>query len=128
MVTGIDKIETIEFEENNVELLIYHNGKTKLGNSHRDFFQRIKSNEVNVNINRNFPFSYYSKNLKKALSKTESITLLGEKNVERKDGNFFDVDIQTIRHYRLNAKKTFYTTVYLDKDEKLVFIDYPETE
>lgn len=102
--------------------------KTELTNSHLDFFQRIELNEVNVNINRNFPFSYYSKNLKKTISETESIKFLGEKNIEKKEVNFFDVDIQTIRYYRLNAKKTFYTTVYLDKDEKLVSIDYPETE
>ena len=28
-VTGIDKIETLEFKENNVEFLIYHDGKTE---------------------------------------------------------------------------------------------------
>lgn len=101
---------------------------TELTNSHLVFLQSINSNEVNTNVHRSFPFSYYSKNLKTTISKTESITFLGEKNVENKGVNFFDVNIQTIRYYRLNAKKTFYTTVYLDKNEKLVFVDYPETE
>ncbi len=102
--------------------------KIELTNNHLDFFQGIKSNEANVNINRNFPFSYYSNNLKEAISETESITYLGEKKVENQKVNFFSVDIQILRYYRLNGKKTLYTTVYLDKDEKLVFIDYPETE
>ena len=34
-VTGIDKIETIEFEENNVEFLIYHDGKTEFENPYK---------------------------------------------------------------------------------------------
>ena len=101
---------------------------TELTNSHLDFFQRINSNQANTNLNRNFPFSYYSRNLKKSISETESITFLGEKNVENEEMNFFDVDIQTLRYYRLNGKHTFYTTVYLDEEDRLVFIDYPETE
>jgi len=34
-VTGIDKIETIEFKENNVEFLIYHDGKTEFENPYK---------------------------------------------------------------------------------------------
>ncbi|WP_272023416.1 hypothetical protein [Olleya namhaensis] len=34
-VTGIDKIETLEFKENNVELLIYHDGKTGIENPYK---------------------------------------------------------------------------------------------
>ena len=34
-VTGINKIETKEFKENNVEFLIYHNGKTEFENPYK---------------------------------------------------------------------------------------------
>ncbi|BAO76450.1 hypothetical protein [Winogradskyella sp. PG-2] len=34
-VTGIDKIETLEFKENNVEFLIYHDGKTEFENPYK---------------------------------------------------------------------------------------------
>ncbi len=34
-VTGITKIETIEFKENEVEFLIYHDGKTELKNPYK---------------------------------------------------------------------------------------------
>lgn len=101
---------------------------TELTNSHMDFFQRITSNAANENVNQNFPISYYSKNLKKSISETESITLLGERNVQNNGVNIFNVNIHKLRYYRLNSKKKLYTTVYLDEDEKLVFIDYPETE
>lgn len=34
-VTGIDKITTLEFKENNVEFLIYHDGKTEFENPYK---------------------------------------------------------------------------------------------
>lgn len=102
--------------------------KTHLTDNHLNFFQQINSNELNVHVNQNFPFSYYSENLKKLISENESITYLGEKNVANEEVNFFNVDIHTLRHYRLNGERVLYTTVYLDKSDKLVFIDYPETE
>lgn len=34
-VTGINKIETLEFKENNVEFLIYHDGKTEFENPYK---------------------------------------------------------------------------------------------
>ena len=95
---------------------------------HLKFLQNIYSDDQNINSHPNFPFSYYSDYLKKMMSETQSITYLGERILENKKVNFFDVDIQTFRYYRLNGKQTLYTTVYLDKDNNLAFIDYPETE
>jgi ABC-2 type transport system permease protein len=34
-VTGIDKIETLEFKENNVVFLIYHDGKNEFENPYK---------------------------------------------------------------------------------------------
>jgi ABC-2 type transport system permease protein len=34
-VTGINKIETLEFKENKVEFLIYHDGKTEFENPYK---------------------------------------------------------------------------------------------
>ncbi len=102
--------------------------RTDLTRRHLDFFRSINSGADNLAIHEEFPFTYYSKNLKKAISETESITYLGEKNVQEEGVNFFKVDIQTLRYYRLNGKDTRFTTVYLDKSKKLVFLDYPETE
>ncbi|WP_223671313.1 serine hydrolase domain-containing protein [Kangiella shandongensis] len=99
-----------------------------LTNVHLEIFQTINSKKENVNIHMNFPFSYYSKPLKESISSTESITFLGERDLQDQKVEFFGVDIQTLRYYRLNGKKVLYTTVYLDKSDKLVFIDYPETE
>lgn len=102
--------------------------KTELTNIHLKFFNSIKSNEENINVHEEFPFSYYPKNLKETISETEHITYLGERNVQNEEVNFFDVDIYTLRYYCLNGKKTLYTTVYLDENDKLVFFDYPESE
>ncbi len=99
-----------------------------LTKNHLAFLQSINSNKQNINSHGNFPFSYYPNYLKKMMSETQSITYLGEKILENEKVNFFEVDILTLRYYRLNGKQTLYTTVYLDKDNNLAFIDYPETE
>ncbi len=99
-----------------------------LTNVHFDFFQNINSGLDNVNINKVFPFSYYSKELKAIISETESATYLGERDVRNEEVKFFNVKIDTLRYYRLNGKKTHYTTVYLDENDKVVFLDYPEIE
>lgn len=40
----------------------------------------------------------------------------------KKEGIYFlDVNIHTLRRYRLNGEFTMYTTVYLDKDDKIAF-------
>ena len=74
------------------------------------------------------PYSYYSKNLKRSISQTASISYLGDKDVQKEEMIFFNTKIHFLRYYRLNSKKALYTTAYLDKNEKLVFIDYPEEE
>lgn len=99
---------------------------TELTKAHLDFLQNIDDYEENTIAHSQFPLSYYSENLKKTMSRTESITYLGERTVQ--NVNFFNVNIHTLRYYRLNSKTSLYTTVYLDQNEKLVFIDYPEPE
>lgn len=99
-----------------------------LTHNHLDFFRHMGIGIEYVGVHENFPFSYYSKNLKKSISRTESITYLGERNVKNEKVNFFNVDIHTLRFYRLNSAKTLYTTVYLDKVDKIVFMDHPETK
>ncbi len=101
---------------------------TGLTNIHLGFFRTIDSKVENTHVHEQFPFSYYSKNLKESIAQTESITYLGERNVQNEDVIFFNVNIHTLRYYRLNGKKTLYTTVYLDEADRIVFIDYPETE
>lgn len=101
---------------------------TALTHNHLDFFQRISTDLKNGSVHENFPFSYYSKNLKESISRTASITYLGERSVKNENVNFFNVDIHTLRYYRLNSEKTLYTTVYLDGKDRLVFMDYPETK
>ncbi|WP_235299478.1 hypothetical protein [Portibacter marinus] len=100
----------------------------KLTKFHLEFLQNINSDKNNVNVHPNFPFSYYSNYLKEVMSETQSITYLGMKNVDNKGIHFFGEDIQTLRYYRLESSQTLYTTAYLDKAEKIVFLDYPETE
>lgn len=101
---------------------------TAMTHNHLDFFQHIGIDVRNEGVHENFPFSYYSKSLKKSISRTKSITYLGEKSVKNENVNFFNVDIHTLRYYRLNSEKTLYTTVYLDGKDRLVFMDYPETK
>ncbi len=103
--------------------------KTELTELHLNFLQEINTAQENEPVlNKVFPFSYYSKKLKESISGTESIEYLGERNVENEKLYFFDVRIHSLRFYKLNSRKTFYTTVYLDRDDKIVFVDYPETE
>lgn len=96
--------------------------------SHLNFFQQLHTNELNATIHPNFPFSYYSKNLKMSISETESIKFLGDKNVEKEEVNFFNVNVHHLRYYRLNGKQITYTTIYLDGENRIIFMDYPETE
>jgi len=100
----------------------------ELTNIHLDFFQKINANQENKSLNISYPSFFYSKKLKKSVSETESIVYLGERNVQEREVNFFNVKIHKLRYYRLNSKKSLYTTVYLDKANKIVFFDYPEIE
>jgi CubicO group peptidase (beta-lactamase class C family) len=102
--------------------------KPYLTKIHLDFFQKINSIQENENIHTNFPLSFHSKNLKNGLAETESITFIGERDLQHKTVNFFDVNIHTLRFYRLNGDNTKYTIVYLDENDKIIFFDYPETE
>ncbi len=102
--------------------------KKDLTHIHLDFFQSIDSDHGNAAIHQAFPFSYYSKELRAAIAETESITYLGEREVRNEEVNFFGVNVHSLRYYRLNGKIARYTTVYLDENDKIVFLDYPETE
>ncbi|MEP1032056.1 hypothetical protein [Ekhidna sp.] len=100
-----------------------------LTNKHLTLFKNLDSNELSKNsISDKFPKSYLSRGLKAALSSTESIVFLGEDDVSSRDINLFGVSIHTFRYYKLIGSRTLYTTVSLDKNNKVVFIDYPETE
>ena len=79
-------------------------------------------------VNANFPKSYYSNGLKKFISLTESIIFLGQKNVMERNIELFGERIYTLRYYKLIADQELFTTVSLDKEGNMVFIDYPETE
>ena len=103
--------------------------KTALTVNHLNFFQKIDSNLKNSDVfNKAFPVSYYSKNLKKSIARSQDIEYLGERNVSDEEIQLFNVKIHTLRYYKLIQKNKLYTTVYLDGDDKIVFIDYPETE
>src|SRR5690606_21220394 len=93
---------------------------------HLDFFQAMGDQAENIHVHPQFPYTYYSKNLKASISQTASVTFLGERNVQDKSVNFFGVPIHTLRFYCLQGKKPLYTTAYLDEADKLVFMDYPE--
>lgn len=102
--------------------------RKEMTDKHLKCFQSISSSTGTDYFHSAFPFTYYSTRLKEVFSQTDSITFLGHKDVKNDDTNFFDVDIHTLRYYRLNGPETYYTTVYLDKNEQLVFIDFPETK
>lgn len=102
--------------------------KKELTYNHLKFFQNISSTNESKDIHNSFPFSYYSKSLKQAISETESITYLGERYIQNESLVLFNVNIHSLRYYRLNGKTNRFTTAYLDEDRKLVFIDYPEYE
>ena len=103
-----------------------HDTNLMLTNQHFSFLQNCK-NKIHTNeINKAFPFSYYSDSLLRIFSETESILFLGEKKIIDSNLTLFDVPIHTLRYYQLESTDNYYTTMYLDKHGKLVFIDYPE--
>ena len=103
--------------------------RSDLTNKHLTLFRNLASNELSNNsISDKFPKSYLSRGLKEAISSTESIIFLGRDDVSARDINLFGVRIHSFRYYKLIGNRTLYTTVSLDKSNKVVFIDYPETE
>lgn len=95
---------------------------------HLNFLKSINSGLENTDKHEAFPFSYYSKELRALIGETESLTYLGESDIQNKEVKLFGVKIYRLRHYRMNGKQIRYTSVYLDKNDKIVFLDYPETE
>ncbi len=94
---------------------------------HFNFFKSIDSVTLNEKwIHKNYPKSYLSKALKKSIASAESIIFLGEDGVSSKNIKLFGVRIHKLRYYKLIASKELYTAVSLDKDGKIVFVDYPE--
>lgn len=101
---------------------------TTMTNAHLRFFQSMNSEQKNSNASTAFPYTYYSNSVKALVSKISSIEYLGEKNVQTQEMKFFGVQIYKLIYYTLNGDRTLYTTIYLDRDDKIVFIDYPESE
>ena len=101
---------------------------TTMTNAHLRFFLSMNSDPKNPNASTAFPFSYYSDNVKALVSKISSIEYVGEKNVKAQEMKFFGVQIYKLIYYKLNGDQTLYTTIYLDRDDKVVFMDYPESE
>ena len=100
-----------------------------LTGKHLTLFRNLVSGELSKKVvNENFPKSYMSSRLKASISSTKSLVYLGEDDVSTREIIFFDIRIHTLRYYKLIGDSTLYTTVSLDKDDKVVFIDYPETE
>lgn len=91
----------------------------------KDLVELNNSSEI---INANFPKSYLSKRLKKSIAETESIQFISEEDVSKRSVELFGVKIYKLRHYKLVKDENLYTTVSLDKDDKVVFIDYPEKQ
>lgn len=95
---------------------------------HLHFLQSLNSEQGNPNVSTAFPSSYYSNTVKTLVSKTTSIDYIGEKSVEAQEMKFFSAHIHKLIYYKLNGDRTLYTTIYLDRDDKIVFMDYPESE
>lgn len=103
--------------------------KPELTAQHLELFKSLVSGSINKKVvNENFPKSYFSSRLKKSISATESLVFLGQDNVEDRNLKLFGERIYTLRYYKLIKSKELFTTVSLDKDAKVVFIDYPEIE
>ncbi len=100
----------------------------QLTTQHLRFLKELDSIPDLTMVNEVFPFSYYSQNLRSRIANTQSLQYLDEKNVEEEDLILFEVSIHKLRQYQLLQDKPLYTTVYLDQNDKLVFMDYPETE
>ena len=62
------------------------------------------------------------------MSEIESLEYIGAENIYGKEIFHFNTRIHQLRFYRLVRDKSLYTTFYLDEEEKVVFIDYPESE
>ena len=101
--------------------------RSDLTNMHLDFFRSLNSDDVQKTVHSNFPFSYYSNRLKSSLSEIQSLEFIDEEDVKGQGINVFNVDIHTLRYYKLASKRTLYTTIYLDHEDKVVFFDYPES-
>ena len=99
-----------------------------LTKEHLQFFQQLNTLQESINVHPNFPKAFYSDNLKKAFAATTDLVFLGERNVAKEDMSFFGVRIYRLRQYQLKGKQTRYTTVYLDKENRIVCMDYPETQ
>lgn len=104
--------------------------KPEVTAQHLEFLKSLESTTVNKKlVHKNYPPSYFSKKLKKSIASTEKIVFLGENKVENENVNLFGVKIHTLRHYKLmDSNSALYTTLWLDKTGRLVFIDYPETK
>ncbi|MCB9181974.1 MAG: hypothetical protein H6593_11100, partial [Flavobacteriales bacterium] len=100
----------------------------ELSAAHLEFIRQLASSEARADVHERFPYSYYSARLKDAMAQVGSITYLGERDVRQADMEFFDVRIHTLRYYRLGGERPWYTTVYLDEADRVVFVDHPERE
>ena len=103
--------------------------KPQLTQTHLEFFQGIEKNPKDPDIcNQSYPQSYLPDNAKKVISKIESVEYIGEDDVLEKQIEHFETSIHRLRYYKLIGENPLYTTVYLDEEDKIIFIDYPESE
>jgi len=100
----------------------------ELSAAHLEFIRQLASPEARADVHEHFPYTYYSTRLKEAMAQVVSLTYLGERDVQGEEMEFFDVPIHTLRYYRLGGEQHWYTTVYLDEAERVVFVDHPERE
>ena len=103
--------------------------KPNLTASHLELFTSLANEEMRIDLlSTAYPKSYLSPRLKKAMADTDSIVFLNEEKVSDKKIKLFGSQIHYLRFYKLIGDKTYYTTVSLDNEHKIVFIDYPGTE
>ncbi len=96
---------------------------------HLEFIKGLEQNPKDLNVcNQNYPQSYLPKGPKKALSQIESIKFIREVNVYEREIHLFKTRIHNLRYYKLIRENPLFTTIYLDERNKIVFIDYPESE
>ncbi len=98
-----------------------------LTKQHLQFFKDYYNNNIDEEmVTEMATINYFSNPIKESFRGIKSIEFLGEENFNTDEIKVFGIGIEKMRYYKLDADTTIYTVLLLDKNQRIVYFDYPE--